>query len=175
YATTIALLGSHNKGRPYSFTFEDNIAGDTSSDRQLLYVPTGADDPNVVFADGFDTDEFFAFVDAQGLARGQIAKRNNKYSDWWTKFDLRITQELPGFMQGHKAKAFFVIDNLTNLLNDDWGVMYEAGFPQTVSVVNATINDDGQYVFNEFSASEPQRRNANPSYWSMKIGIEYRF
>ena len=175
YATTIALLGSHNKGRPYSFTFEDNIAGDTSSDRQLLYVPTGADDPNVVFADGFDTDEFFAFVDAQGLARGQIAKRNNNYSDWWTKFDLRVTQELPGFVKGHKAKAFFVIDNLTNLLNDDWGVMYEAGFPQTVSVVNATINEDGQYVFNEFSASEPQRRNANPSYWSMKIGVEYRF
>ena len=143
----------------------------------MVYVPTGADDPNVVFADSFDTTAFFNFVNESGLSKfaGQISERNAFYSDWWTKVDLRITQELPGFMQGHKAKAFFVIDNLTNLLNDDWGVMYEAGFPQTVSVVNATINEDGQYVFNEFSASEPQRRNANPSYWSMKIGVEYRF
>ncbi|MBU1309043.1 MAG: TonB-dependent receptor, partial [Gammaproteobacteria bacterium] len=180
YETTIALLGSHNKGRPYSYTFGGNIAGDTSSDRQLLYVPTGADDPNVVWGandDGvpFNQDAFFTFVDAEGLPRGQIVERNADYSDWWTKFDLRITQDLPGFVQGHKAKAFFVIDNLTNLLNDDWGVMYEAGFPQTVSVVDATVNANGQYEFNEFTSSNPQARVANPSYWSMKIGVEYRF
>lgn len=175
YTTAVTLLGSHNKGRPYSYTFEGNMAGDTSSDRQLLYVPTGVNDPNVVFADGFDTDAFFALVDAEGLKRGQIADRNANYSDWWTKFDLRITQELPGFVQGHKAKAFFVIDNLTNLLNDDWGVMYEAGFPQTVGVVDATINANGQYVFNEFTNRSPQERVANPSYWSMKVGVEYRF
>ena len=175
YATTIALLGSHNKGRPYSYTFEDNLAGDTSSGRQLLYVPTGADDPNVVFADGFDQNAFFAFVDAEGLSRGQIVKRNDQYSDWWTKFDLRVTQELPGFVKGHKAKAFFIIDNLTNLLNDDWGVMYEASFPQTAAVVDASINENGQYVFNEFTDRDPQGRVATPSLWRMKIGIEYRF
>lgn len=184
YATTIALLGSHNKGRPYSYTFDGNIAGDTITARQLLYVPTGSDDPNVVWGGvtdrngnytPFNQEGFFNLVDSEGLTRGQIVDRNHNYSDWWTKFDLRITQELPGFVQGHKAKAFFVIDNLTNLLNDDWGVMYEAGFPQTVAVVNATVNENGQYVFNSFSNNAPQSIVANPSYWSMKIGIEYRF
>ena len=143
----------------------------------MLYVPTGVSDPNVVFADGFDTDAFFAFVNESGLSKyaGGISERNEFYSDWWTKFDLRVTQELPGFMQGHKAKAFFVIDNLTNLLNDDWGVLYEASFPQTAAVVDAEINAQGQYVFNEFTNRNPQGRVATPSLWRMTVGIEYKF
>ena len=186
YATTFSLLGSHNKGRPYSYTFEGNVAGDTTAGRQLLYVPTGVDDPNVVWGgvtdrDGnytpFDTNGFFNMVNASGLSKfaGGIANRNEFYSDWWTKVDLRITQELPGFMQGHKAKAFFVIDNLTNLLNDDWGVMYEANFPLATQVVAASVNEQGQYVFNEFTNREPQGRRATPSLWRMKVGIEYKF
>uniref|UniRef100_A0A486XQ68 Oar-like outer membrane protein protein, OmpA family n=1 Tax=Rheinheimera sp. BAL341 TaxID=1708203 RepID=A0A486XQ68_9GAMM len=186
YATTFSLLGSHNKGRPYSYTFEGNVAGDTATGRQLLYVPTGMDDPNVVWGGvtdrngnytPFDTEGFFKLVNESGLSKyaGGIADRNEFYSDWWTKVDLRITQELPGFMQGHKAKAFFVIDNLTNLLNDDWGVLYEARFPQTASVVAASVNDQGQYVFNQFTNREPQGRVATPSLWRMKIGIEYNF
>lgn len=177
YATTVSLLGSHNKGRPYSYTFEDNIAGDYASGKQLLYVPTGANDSNVVFAPGFDTDAFFKFVKESGLDKysGRITERNAFSSDWWTKVDLRITQELPGFMKGHKTKAFFVIDNLTNLLNDDWGVLYEAKFPQSASVVDASVNAQGQYVFNEFTNREPQARVEGPSLWRMTVGIEYKF
>lgn len=177
YTTTFSLLGSHNKGRPYSYTFEDNFAGDSATGRQLLYVPTGDNDPNVVFAPGFDKDAFFAFVNSSGLSKfaGGIAGRNEFYSDWWTKVDLRIQQELPGFIEGHKAKAFFVIDNLTNLLNDDWGVLYEASFPQTAAVVDADVNAQGQYVFNAFTNRDPQSRVATPSLWSMTVGIEYKF
>lgn len=182
YNTSINLLGSHNKGRPYSYTFEKSLAGDYATGRQLLYVPTGVDDPNVVWGadeDGnpFDKDAFFDFVNASGLSKysGQISERNGFASDWWTKVDLRITQELPGFMEGHKAKAFFVIDNLTNLLNDDWGVLYEASFPQSASVVDATINEDGQYVFNSFTNRDPQARVTTPSLWRMTVGIEYKF
>ncbi|MEO3880033.1 TonB-dependent receptor [Rheinheimera fenheensis] len=187
YTTTFSLLGSHNKGRPFSYTFADRFAGDTSSGRQLVYVPTGLDDPNVVFTDSFlnevdangltDADKFFAFLDSSGLGKyaGQIAERNAFYSDWWTKVDLRISQELPGFMPGHKTKAFFVIDNFTNLLNDDWGVMYEARFPQTANVARATINEAGQYVFSDFIQPNPQARVATPSLWRMTVGIEYKF
>ncbi len=177
YTTTFSLLGSHNKGRPYSYTFAGRFAGDTSNDRQLVYVPTGVDDPNVVFGDNFDTDAFFEFVNSSGLGKyaGQISERNAFYSDWWTKVDLRITQELPGFMAGHKTKAFFVIDNFTNMLNDDWGVFYEARFPQTANVVRGEINEAGQYVFNDFIRPNPQGRVATPSLWRMTVGIEYKF
>ena len=142
-----------------------------------MYVPTGVNDPIVTFAPGFDTNAFFSFVDSSGLGKyaGGIAERNAFESDWWTKVDLRIEQELPGFMAGHKAKAFFVINNLTNLLNDDWGVMYEARFPQTAPVVDATVNADGTYTFNRFISPTPQARVANASLWKMTVGIKYDF
>lgn len=178
YRTTFSLVGSHNKGRPYSYTFSNSgLGGDYFTGRQLVYVPTGVDDPNVTFGADFDTDAFFDFVNSSGLNKysGGIAERNAFQSDWWTKVDLRIEQELPGFMSGHRAKAFFVIDNLTNLLNDDWGVLYEARFPQTAPVVDATLNNDGTYTYNRFIEPNPQARVATPSLWKMTIGIKYDF
>lgn len=58
-------------------------------------------------------------------------------------FDLRIEQQLPSFVDGHEGSVFFVIDNFTNMLNDDWGMLYQLGFPQYQEVVEATANDQG--------------------------------
>ena len=182
YETTFSLFGSANKGRPYSFTFAEprgtSIGGaDITDGRQLLYVPTGADDANVVFGPEFNQEAFFDFVNQSGLGEfaGGIAPRNEFYSQWWHKVDLRISQELPGLMDGHKASLFFVIDNFTNMLNDDWGVLYQAGFPQYQEVVEATVDDQGRYVFNEFFQPGGQGRVTNASLWEARIGIEYKF
>ncbi|RUO29158.1 TonB-dependent receptor [Aliidiomarina sedimenti] len=180
YNTTFSLVGTHNKGRPYSYTFSGQNFGDGGYDRQLLYVPTGIDDPNVVFGADFNTDAFFDFVQNSGLDKyaGGIADRNAFYSDWWTKVDLRIEQELPGFMENHRAKAFFTINNLTNLLNDDWGVMYQAGFPQMTDVVNVDlVGSEGnyQYQFNEFFSPSGQSRVQAPSVWEIRVGVKYDF
>ena len=180
YQTTFSVFGSANKGRPYSYTFSrgSNInPGDVTSGRDLLYVPTGANDENVVFGPEFDQESFFEFVEGSGLGEysGGIAPRNDFSSDWWHKVDLRISQELPGLMDGHKASLFFVIDNFTNMLNDDWGVLYQAGFPQAEGVVQADIDDQGRYVFNRFSQPRGQGRVTNASLWEARIGIEYKF
>ncbi|RUO75773.1 TonB-dependent receptor [Idiomarina seosinensis] len=182
YDTTISLFGSANKGRPYSFTFAEprgtSIGGaDITDGRQLMYIPTGADDSNVVFEDGFNQQAFFSFVEQSGLDEfsGRIAPRNEFYSDWWHKVDIRVEQELPGLMDGHKASLFFVIDNFTNMLNDDWGVLYQAGFPQYQEVVEATVDAQGRYVFSEFFEPAGQSRVTNASLWEARIGFEYKF
>jgi len=182
YDTTISLFGSANKGRPYSFTFAEpsgtSIGGaDITDGRQLIYVPSGADDSNVVFEDGFNQQAFFSFVEQSGLDEyaGRIAPRNEFYSDWWHKIDIRVEQELPGLMDGHKASLFFVIDNFTNMLNDDWGVLYQAGFPQYQEVVEATVDAQGRYVFSEFFEPGGQGRVTNASLWEARIGFEYKF
>ena len=41
----------------------------------------------------------------------------------WAKLDFRWELGLPGFFRDDMFSAFIVIDNLTNLLNDDWGVL----------------------------------------------------
>ncbi|WP_346839999.1 TonB-dependent receptor [Microbulbifer sp. SAOS-129_SWC] len=178
YETRFTLFGSANEGRPYSYTFDNGFMyGDSAGwvSRYLLYVPTGADDPNVVFADGFDTDAFFAWANAEDLDRGGIVKRNSLNSDWWTKFDFRIDQELPGFRRDDRASAYFVVKNVGNLLNDDWGVLYETGFPRYQAAVSAGMDDQGRYVFEEFLDPSGQSRVSRPSFWEARLGLRYQF
>ncbi|WP_444939114.1 TonB-dependent receptor [Microbulbifer sp. JMSA002] len=175
YETRFTLFGSANEGLPYSYTFGGGLFGDVGSGRSLLYIPTGSDDANVVFAEDFDTEAFFAFVDSEDLDRGQIMERNEIHSDWWTKFDLRIDQELPGWRADDRINAYFIVENLGNLINDDWGVMYEGDFPRYQAAVEADIDDQGRYVFNKFLEPSGQTRVAEPSYWSARIGVRYEF
>lgn len=189
--TRFTLFGQSNEGRPYSYTFDDQEMFISqgfffgSDDRSLLYMPSGPDDPKVVFDPGFDQDAFFQYAAANDLNKygGQIVPRNSATSDWWTKFDLRVSQELPGFAKDHKANIYFTIENLSNLLNDDWGVLYERDFPRTAPIVEAsyidtagTPNDysDDQYSFDAFIPQE-QSRSAAASLWSMRVGFNYNF
>ncbi len=179
--TRVSLFMSHNKGRPFSYTFNNtSMFGDPTSfqeARSLLYVPSGLDDPIVVFADGFDTDAFFDFVNSSGLDKysGEIAERNGFHSDWWTKADLRISQEFPGFSRGHKFEAFLIIENLTNLLNSEWGVQTEVSFPRLQPLVEASLNGNGQFVFEELLQPSGESIVTTASLWKARIGLSYRF
>ncbi|MBU2886098.1 TonB-dependent receptor [Gilvimarinus agarilyticus] len=178
YATRVTLFGSANEGRPYSYTMNDGfVFGDSTGfiERHLLYVPTGESDSNVVYGENFDVDAFNEFVDSEGLDRGQIMDRNEIYSDWWIKFDLKIEQELPGFMKGHKSSLFMVVENLGNLLNDDWGVQYEASFPRAQTAVDFSMDDQGRYVYEEFRDPAGQTRVGGASLWELRIGFRYDF
>jgi outer membrane receptor protein involved in Fe transport len=177
--TRASLFASYNEGRPYTYTFSnDAMFGDTmGAGHQLLYVPTGPTDPNVVFAPSFNQAGFFDFVNSSGLSRysGRIVDRNAFYGDWWFKMDLKLEQEFPGFRSGHKFAAFFIVENLTNLINDNWGVFYEPTFPQYQRVVNATINADGKYVYSSYTEPQAQARVGAPSLWEARIGLTYSF
>ena len=181
--TRISLFGQSSAGRPYDYTFDSSDRGFGDSNwngsRQLLYVPV-ENDPNVVYGadrDGnpFDQAGFNEFIAEQGLARGQIEGRNEHNADWWTTFDLKFTQEIPGFSDDHRGSAFLVIKNIGNMLNDDWGVMRKGGFVGNRMVVTS-INDEGQYVFEEFNqGNEKQEIQNKASLWQIRAGVEYKF
>ncbi|WP_394224383.1 TonB-dependent receptor domain-containing protein [Alteromonas gracilis] len=185
YETSFNLFMTANEGQPYSFVFGENDAfdWDSADDRQLLYVPT-IDDANVTFVDNVDRDGnvlqtaeearagFNEFVEAYGLTRGEVVERNSETSKWWFKADIRISQELPGFMDGHKASAFFVINNVTNLLNDEWGDFRQGS--TRLNVIDIDQNDAGIYEYSNFGMpAENVQRDA--SLWEMRVGVNYRF
>jgi len=179
YSTRFTLFGSANEGRGLSYTFGedfDDFVGDGRSGggRQLIYVPL-VDDPNVIYGEDFDVGAFDAFVDSEGLSRGRIMPRNSVNGDWWTKFDFRVSQDLPGFFDDHRASAFLVVENLGNLLNDDWGVLKQGNFVSE-SVVDASVNENGQYVYNTFFGAD-QRENIQrgASLWEIRVGVSYKF
>ena len=175
--TRFSLFGQASEGQAYSYTFDgsDGAYGDSNwnGDRQLMYVPL-ENDPNVVYADDFDKEAFDAFISAEGLARGKISGRNAQNADWHTTFDFKINQELPGLMDGHKGNLFFIIKNVGNLLNDDWGVMKQGQFVGN-RMVSMSI-EDGKYVYEEFNAgNEDQEYYKNASLWEMRLGVSYDF
>lgn len=171
YETRFSVFGQSQQTRPYDYTFATRDLGFNDEDRQLLYVPA-TNDPNVVYADGFDKAAFDVFIASEGLARGQIMERNSVDGHWWTKFDVRVEQEFDGFMEGHKGSAFFVIENFGNLLNDDWGVLKEGNYLQ--AAVDVSIDGD-QYTYKEFMNPNNSSRITDASLWEMRIGIKYNF
>ncbi|HSD69704.1 MAG TPA: TonB-dependent receptor [Woeseiaceae bacterium] len=180
--TKFTLFGRANEGRPYSPVFVDAGSGfgDSVDDRHLLYIPTGPSDPNVTFGPGFDTDAFFAYINSSGLGRyaGGIAPRNSLDSNWWQKFDVKIEQEFPGFSPEHHFAAFVLIENVGNLINDDWGVMKQVDFPhnqQLVDIDDAALQNTGAYIFQSFQSPAPQSRVADASLWEIRFGISYDF
>ena len=175
--TRISFYWNHNKGRGYSYIMDGSPWGGTPAwvDNYLLYVPTGPNDSNVTFASGFDTEAFFAWADSRGLERGAITKRNGQYSDWFSKIDMKIVQELPSLREGDKFELYVTIRNLTNLLDSDKGIFKEAGFPRTQKAVYMDIDDAGRYNYTRLLTPAESEVVPYPSLWQAKIGLEYKF
>jgi outer membrane receptor for ferrienterochelin and colicin len=129
YLTTVSLYGQANSGAPYSIAFDGTI----------------------------DPYNFTPFLDFQPRVLEPGVERNAETGSWWRKVDFRVAQEFPGFSQEHRASAFLVIDNLTNLLNDDWGILRQHNFPFAVE------------------AGTPEPRIGDASRYEIRIGAQYEF
>ena len=105
---------------------------------------------------------FTPYLDFIEHALEEPGTRNANNGSWWRKVDMRISQEFSGFADSHRGSAFIIIDNLTSLINDDWGVMYKANFPYGVT------QDD-------IDAGRAETRIGNSSLWEIRVGFNYRF
>lgn len=187
YATNFNLFFERRSGRPFSWTlgaFRDGDLGDQpdfdDSDIYLPYLPSGADDAAFDFESGLSYEEIMAFAAEAGVA-GAAGDYVGKYSStqpWLTTVDLAVSQEIPGFVEGHKGKLYFTVDNLANLLNDDWGQSYRMRFPQQI-LFDYDINDQGQYVLQEAFGGTDTRNfdtfDVSESTWRIKVGVKYTF
>lgn len=171
--TSFSLYSFAQEGRPQSYVMgSDALEGDQRFGRHLLYVPTGQDDPNVVFADSFDYDAFAAWARDEGLGSG-LQKRNENFTDWSYRVDLRIDQEFPIY-NDVKGLAYLKIYNVLNMLNDDWGVQTQPQF-FSVQVVDSTIDEQGRYVYEGFSERDINDVQEERSLWEVRLGLSVRF
>ncbi len=173
--TRVTLAAYSSQGQPQSYVMSSSDLEDNGRfGRHLMYVPTGVDDPLVVFGDDFETEEFFAWVDQKGLSSG-YQKRNENHATWSTRMDLKLSQELPTFIDGTYGKAYIKIYNLGNLLNDEWGHVNDAQF-FSVQMIDTSVNDAGQYVFEDFNQGRSiNDLKENSSLWQARVGLEFNF
>lgn len=181
--TSVNLFWSRRSGRNYSFTYDgyksDTFGGNdtfTKRETELLYVPTGVDDPLVAYS-GMDGAAFNTWINEVGLDefRGQIAPRNSHKSPTVNVLDIRIAQEIEmPFMKGHKVTLRFDMDNFSNFLNNKWGRVRQVGFPYNVQPVKTSIVD-GQYVYSDFRDGDGMYTSSFYSLWRAQFGISYKF
>ncbi len=164
-------------GGPYGAAIGDSAG---SIARNLLYVPTDASDARVNFGAGFDTDAFFAWADRQGLKRGKIQKIGTLDQDWSTDLDLRFSQEIPFFGES-KGMIYLDIENVLNLINDDWGVKTYTNTQNVsgaIGVVEADINAVDPTQYDYISFTDPSTA-VSPDSWDslyrIQLGLRVTF
>jgi outer membrane receptor for ferrienterochelin and colicin len=133
--TRFSAFGQVVSGRPYSNTIDFN--------------------PNFITG-------FTPFLEGNPfLALGQ--ERNAEEGSWWGKVDLKVEQEVALF-NDHVASGFIVIDNFTNLLNDEWGILREPGFP---AVCTVDVSGD--------RTGTCESRVGDASRYEIRLGLRYEF
>jgi len=196
YKTSVGMFYEGRNGRPFSYVYSNDANGEGRSGNDLFYVPAGPGD--VLFGTLSATGQFtanptmeksfFEWLSANpDLARyaGQAAPRNSGRSSWVNSFDLRISQELPGFFKGHKSEIWLDVMNIGNLINKDWGHIVDYGFFANRRVLTAAGMYDGKYVYSNFNPNNVERPtvangsngngNTGVSQWSMQLGFRYKF
>lgn len=183
--TTVSLFYEGRSGKPYSWGFSNDANGDGYTN-DLFYVPAGPGD--VIFTGGAPMEaQFFAWLEGEkelSNIRGGVVPRNYSRSKWVNNFDLRFSQELPGFFAGNKVEMWLDILNVGNLINKKWGEVYEVGFPLRRNVAQFRGIDEatGKYIYN-FDANnvgkvdlyDNQDQTKGVSRWQLQVGLKYKF
>ncbi|HEV8693180.1 MAG TPA: Oar protein, partial [Lysobacter sp.] len=187
YKTSVGLFYEGRTGSPYSWAFNNDANGDGRSN-DLLFIPGSPDD--VVFRDiagGMTAAQqaklFWSTVaansDLQG-SRGHAVDRNGSFMPWRNTFDLRLSQELPGFFNGNKTMVWLDVFNIGNLIDKDWGQSEEVlfddgngGFARNFVTYKGIEN--GKYVYEVTKGPEAFTDRDLPSRWSVQVGVSYKF
>ncbi len=199
--TRINLFGEIRDGRPISFVMNDPASGRGSTfgvnrANHLFYVPDFANDANpndlnvgfVTFDSATTRDNVRAFVEQFGLEQGAIVGKGQGSDDQPEiyQIDLQFSQEIPApFLPGN-FRFVADIQNVANLLNDEWGIVEE--YSDTVRVVSAQCGTAtgaaaptgspvcDTYRYTNFNTSAANlNRNNDRSLWAIQIGLRYEF
>lgn len=197
YKTSVGLFYEGRTGRPFSWTYRNDMNGDGYSGNDLMYIPKAPGSGEVLFTGKTEADrkaneaKFWAIVDANpelSEARGGTVRRNSSFAKFVNSFDLRFSQEVPGLMNKHKGVFTLDVLNVGNLLNKRWGRIQETGFNAgtvgTVpnvggasrSFVNFAGMQDGKYVYNVVDFEIPAlKQNKGESQWAVQVTLKYQF
>jgi hypothetical protein len=152
----------------------------------LFYVPTGPNDPRVVYDSAASQTAIESIIANSGLKnyRGKVAPRNAFNSKWFTKLDLHVEQEIPTFVGSSRITVFADIENFLNLIDHNMGQQLRSFFPYNktvaqVSCVAAGPNSCAQYLYKAPSSASQladQLVTANgSSLYSIRIGARLSF
>ena len=191
---TFAL--NYSSGEPISYVYDQykdcGLWGlDTESCRPggvAMYVPSN---PATSYSDGVDMvvqstyyDDFMALLDQTGLNAyaGGFAPVNEFESSANTQLDFKFTQELPGLglTEGDKFILSLDVQNILNLINDEWGVIVK-GWDSSIPLIEVEprqAEDGTLYYYGKKPYYSPRLGDKTSYYRSLykiQLGFRYHF
>jgi hypothetical protein len=171
--TKVSLFYKAYSGSPYSYVLDgfDNGMDDAST---LMYVPT-ANDPNVVY-DGVSENDVMNAINTAGLGswQGRVMPRNHSTLPWTKQLDMRIAQEIPTFVDGHKLFVYFDVLNLMNFIDDEKGHQKYYRYGSRGLLESDGFNSAGQIIITGIDDRGPSTDTYSSRY-RMQLGFAYKF
>lgn len=162
-----------NEQNAYAIGDESGVYGNYAP-----YIPTGPSDPNVTYADGLTYEQFMEqYVRPAGLEgyAGGFVPKMSAHLPWVNTMDVSLSQEVPGFVEGHKGVVYLTVKNFLNMLNKDWG-REEYVSNSYKNLINANYTEDGTLVYRPIQNWKPDNSFSDDrSVWYLKVGVKYTF
>ncbi len=197
FNSVFSIFYNGESGQPYSYTYGSGAAdarninnerGSTGRTYSLIYVPQNQSDIALVdIADGPSAaqqwealNNFIEEDDYLSTRRGQYAEKNGARAPFVNQIDFKFIQNVAVNLgnKNHRLQFEFDVFNFANLINSDWGVVYNNPF--NYEILNyAGYAADGttpQFTFTESDLGlERYNIQDRPSRWRARIGVRYMF
>ncbi|MDP4291903.1 MAG: hypothetical protein Q8908_12540, partial [Bacteroidota bacterium] len=185
FETNASLFYTGNSGYAYSYYFNGDANGDGTTSNDLMYIPKNQGD--YIWASQADADAYFAFAKQDKYLSkhaGLMAQRNAAYEPWYSRFDLRIAQDLNLKFGKDNNKLEFLADfiNVGNLINHNWGLNKSlASGANSPLIVNGRDAATGMLkvsmrkVGTSYMTSTFQDPTSIAGLWGIQIGVRYSF
>lgn len=192
YKTTLGVFYEGRSGKPYSWTFNNDMNGDGYAANDLMFIPSSFGSGEVIFrgdtaANRANETKFWSIVDSFSelkSAAGGVVGRQNGFSPWTNSIDMRISQQIPGLFAGHKGALVFDFANVGNMFNKRWGRINEVSFGTGGSssggnartFVDYAGMQDGKYVYQVRDVEDlVVKQFRGESQWSVQVTARYEF
>jgi len=183
YPTTVSAFYNLQSGRPFSwiygFQFFPSINNDRYFGNDLFYVPAGPDEVIIEGGTFADLDAFISGEDCLNSHRGSIAPRNCERGPWSHSLDVRIAQDIP--IKGTNLQLTLDLLNLSNLIDEDAGVLRFANF-NAIAPVDIDVDDEtGKFIYDlERFVTDPDNNDKFETHniisrWRAKLGVRWTF
>lgn len=183
FGTNVMLLYNGFSGEHYSLTYargkvDEN--GDTYRGNSLIYIPTEAEMPTMLWADETSAAAFNDYIEGDKYLRthrGKFAERNSHSLPFVHRLDLHIGQSFY-FAKNDSRRVELTLDviNFGNLISRSWGLVHRTSnwalSPVTITELREV---EGGYrpVYKFNGASYTVDDIA--SRWHMQLGVKVVF
>ena len=177
WGVTVGLRYSGIGGTRYTLAVSGNMNGDFVSSNDLAYVydPANPSTPEYLrtgiqaILDNPEAEESIKTYLRENA--GKVAERNGGVNGFYGVFDLRLAKRFKIY-KSHGIEASVDIFNVANMLNKDWGVGYNLG-KQNLLTIRSFDKTKEEFVYNVNKGAGVSTLNGSP--FQVQLGLRYSF